>query len=73
MTDLEEALARIDRLEATVADQDRTIEEMNTAIVDQWKQIEALTRRLTLLADQLVEVESRSGLRGTAEPPPPHW
>ncbi|MCE1237943.1 MAG: SlyX family protein [Hyphomicrobiales bacterium] len=73
MTDLEDALTRIDRLEATVADQDRTIEEMNAAIVDQWKRIEALTRRITLLADQLVEVESRSSLRGAPEPPPPHW
>lgn len=73
MTELAEAIARIDRLEATVADQDRTIEDLSRMIVDQWKRIEDLTRRTSLLADQMLEVESRSGLARPADPPPPHW
>lgn len=73
MTELEDALARIDRLEATVADQDRTIEELNAMVVQQWKRIEVLDRRTAMLSDQLLEMESRSGLSRPADPPPPHW
>lgn len=73
MTDLEDALARLERLEAAVADQDRTIEELNAVVLDQWKRIERLTHRTTLLSDQLREVESRSNLTRPADPPPPHW
>ncbi len=73
MTELEDALARIERLEATVADQDRTIEELNAMVVQQWKRIEILDRRTAMLSDQLLEMESRSGLSRPADPPPPHW
>ncbi len=73
MTELEDALARIDRLEATIADQDRTIEELNAMVVQQWKRIEILDRRTAMLSDQLLEMESRSGLSRPADPPPPHW
>lgn len=72
-SDLAEALARIDRLEATVADQDRILEDLNGVVLDQWKHIEDLKRRTAMLTDQLMEMESRSGLRGAPEPPPPHW
>jgi SlyX protein len=70
---LAEALARLDRLEATVADQDRVLEDLNGVVLDQWKLIEELKRRTAMLTDQLLEMESRSGLRGAPEPPPPHW
>ncbi len=73
MTELEDALARIERLEATVADQDRTIEELNAMVVQQWKRLEILDRRTAMLSDQLLEMESRSGLSRPADPPPPHW
>lgn len=73
MTELEEALARIDRLEATVADQDRTLEELNLVVLEQWRRIDELSRRTALLSDQLCEMESGAGLRTTPEPPPPHW
>lgn len=71
--DLAEALARLDRLEATVADQDRVLDDLNGVVLDQWKLIEELKRRTAMLTDQLLEMESRSGLRGAPEPPPPHW
>lgn len=73
MSELADALARIDHLEATVADLDRTLADLDTVVVDQWKRIEELTRRTILLSDQLLEMESRSGLKGAPEPPPPHW
>ena len=73
MTELEDALARIERLEATVADQDRTIEELNAMVVQHWKRLEILDRRTAMLSDQLLEMESRSGLSRPADPPPPHW
>lgn len=73
MTELQAALARIERLEMTVADQDRTLEELNGVVVDQWKRIEELTRRVALVVDQLREVESGAAGRGLPEPPPPHY
>lgn len=70
---LAEAFARLDRLEATVADQDRILEDLNGVVLDQWKLIEELKRRTAMLTDQLMEMESRAGLRTAPEPPPPHW
>ena len=37
---------RLDALESRVAFQDHTIEELNATITAQWKQIDALTRKL---------------------------
>lgn len=68
MTDLAE---RLDALETRIAFQDHTIEELNTTITAQWRQIDLLTRKL----DQM-EQQVRSGVHiadpGT-EPPPPHY
>lgn len=71
MTETEILAQRIDALEAHIAHQDRTIEDLNAAITDQWKQIEELDYRLSRLADELREVES--GVSGEPEPPPPHY
>lgn len=71
MTETETLTRRIDALEAHIAHQDRTIEDLNTAITDQWKQIEDLAYRLSRLADELREVES--SVSGEPEPPPPHY
>jgi SlyX protein len=71
MTEIETLAQRIDALEAHIAHQDRTIEDLNAAITDQWKQIEDLTYRLSRLADELREAESRGA--DEPEPPPPHY
>ena len=71
MTEIKTLTQRIDVLEAHIAHQDRTIEELNAALTDQWKQIEQLTHRLSRLSDQLREVESRGS--DEPEPPPPHY
>jgi SlyX protein len=71
MDDIATLIARIDALEARVAHQDRTIEDLNETITAQWKEIEGLTRQIVRLGDQLQEVRDRApdGL----EPPPPHY
>jgi len=71
MTETLTLTQRIDALEVHIAHQDQTIEDLNTAITDQWKQIEDLTYRLSRLADEMRAVESRG--EHEPEPPPPHY
>ena len=71
MTEIETLTQRIDVLEMRIAHQDQTIEDLNAALTDQWKQIEDLTYRLSRLADELREVENSAA--GEPEPPPPHY
>ncbi|MGN6102093.1 MAG: SlyX family protein [Devosia sp.] len=65
--------ARLEALEIRAAYQERTIEELNAVLAEQWKEIERLGRELRLL-----EAELREALAGLAEtpgeePPPPHY
>jgi SlyX protein len=62
---------RIDALEARLAFQDEAIETLNTTITAQWKQIDALTRQVTLLGERLQEAESDAP--GATNEPPPHY
>jgi SlyX protein len=71
MTEIETLTERIDALEAHIAHQDRTIEELNSALTGQWKQIEDLAYRVGRLTDELREFESSAG--DGPEPPPPHY
>ncbi len=71
MTEIESLTQRIDALEAHIAHQDRTIEDLNTALTDQWRQIEDLAYRMSRLAEMLREVESSGN--SEPEPPPPHY
>ncbi|MDQ0395979.1 SlyX family protein [Labrys monachus] len=73
MNDIDTLTARIDTLETRLAFQDEIIEDLNQAIVAQWKQIEALTRRLARLDDRMQATELRADLAGLPEPPPPHY
>jgi SlyX protein len=71
MTEIETLIQRIDALEMHIAHQDRTIEELNAALTDQWKQVEDLAYRVSRLAEELREVEI--GGSNEPEPPPPHY
>jgi SlyX protein len=71
MTEIETLTQRIDALETHIAHQDQTIEDLNTAITDQWKQIEELAYRVSRLTDELREVQM--GGSNEPEPPPPHY
>jgi SlyX protein len=73
MNDIQELIARIDTLETRVAFQDETIEDLNKAIVEQWKKIEAMTRQLARIEDRVEVGEQRADLAGLPEPPPPHY
>ncbi|HEV7283914.1 MULTISPECIES: SlyX family protein [Kaistia] len=73
-TDAGGALAsRIEALEIRIAYQDETIEDLNSAITAQWKQIDFLTRKISQLTDQLRETTEQIGRPGLPEPPPPHY
>lgn len=71
MTEQAQPTARLEALESRVAFQDRTIEELNDTITDQWKVIDLLRRRLEVLEEQ---VRSGSYIADPSmEPPPPHY
>jgi uncharacterized coiled-coil protein SlyX len=61
--------ARIDALETRLTFQDETIETLNATITAQWKQIDALTRQVALLAERLREAESNAPGAGNERPP----
>jgi len=73
MNEIETLNARVDALEMRLTFQDETIEDLNKAVVEQWKQIEALTRRLNRLDERMEVSEQRADLAGLPEPPPPHY
>ncbi|MCP3472091.1 SlyX family protein [Bradyrhizobium sp. CCGUVB1N3] len=62
---------RIDTLEAKIAYQDDTIEQLNQTITAQWKQIDALTRQIAALNERLQEAEANAP--GAANERPPHY
>ena len=62
--------ARLDALEMRVAYQDQVIEDLNQAIIDQWKQIDSLRRQLAEILNRVREVEDGSA---APERPPPHY
>jgi SlyX protein len=64
--------ARIEALETRIAYQDRTIEDLNTSVTEQWKRIDELSRQVGRMADRLQRVESNAP-SGADEPPPPHY
>ena len=73
MSDTDALARRVEDLEAALAYQEMTLDDLNRVILDQWKRIDDLTRRVAGLSDQLRETESRLGAPGAPEPPPPHY
>ena len=71
MNELKALNERVDALEARVAYQDDTIETLNQTITAQWKQIDALTRKIAELGERLQEAETNAP--GPANEPPPHY
>ena len=62
--------ARIEALEAACAHQDRALVELSETVAAQWKQIDALTRTVLRLRD---EIQGMAPQRSAPEPPPPHY
>jgi SlyX protein len=71
MSDLKTLADRVDTLESRLAFQDHTIEALNKTVTEQWAKIDALTRQLVTLREQLREAESH--MPGLANEPPPHY
>ena len=70
--DKAETVARIEALEIRIVHQDRTIEDLNAAVTEQWKRIEGLTKQVERMTDRLQRVEDNAP-SGEPEPPPPHY
>jgi len=68
-----ETASRIVTLEVRVAHQDRVIEDLNTLVTEQWKQIDALAKQVERMTDRLQRVEENAPSSDTPEPPPPHY
>ena len=68
-----ETASRIVALEVRVAHQDRVIEDLNTLVTEQWKQIDALAKQVERMTDRLQRVEENAPSSDTPEPPPPHY
>jgi SlyX protein len=68
----DEALARFEALEIRIAHQDRTIEDLNAVVRDQWQRIDSLTKTVERVGDRLQRVEDSVPSEGP-EPPPPHY
>ena len=73
MSDITDLTARMVTLETTIVFQDQAIEELNAALAEHFKQIEALKRELSNLGSQLRDVEAHPALAPAGEPPPPHY
>jgi SlyX protein len=72
MNDAETVNTRIEQLEARIAHQERTIEDLNNSVTAQWRQIDGLTKQVERVAARLQHVEDNAP-PGAAEPPPPHY
>ena len=64
---------RLDALEATIAYQEQTIEELREALAEHYRQIEALRRELANITAELRQVAAHPSLAEGPEPPPPHY
>jgi SlyX protein len=60
---------RIEALEARSMFQEATIETLNATVTAQWREIDALKRRITTLSERLAETESNAPAPASEQPP----
>ncbi|GHA15919.1 protein SlyX [Devosia pacifica] len=65
--------ARLEGLEVRVAYQEQTIDDLNKALSEQWRTIDALKRKLSQLEEEVAEAEISARAEGAVERPPPHY
>lgn len=63
---------RLTTLEMRSAEQDKTIDDLSTQIVEQWKVIERLTKKLDVLTERFLTLEEQTA-PGHEITKPPHW
>jgi len=73
MTDPDTLARRLEAVEAALAHQEQTTAELDRVVLDQWRLIDDLRRRVAVLTDRLGEAETRLRQVGPPEPPPPHY
>ncbi|MGH6681299.1 MAG: SlyX family protein [Bradyrhizobium sp.] len=71
MSDVQSLSNRIEALEARLTFQDVTIETLNETVTTQWREIDALNRKIANLGERLREAEAN--VPGPANEPPPHY
>ena len=64
--------SRLDALEARIAHQDATIDDLNRIVTEQWAAIDGLTRHVAALRERVREMAERP-VSAAPEPPPPHY
>lgn len=64
---------RLDDLEAHIAHQDSTIDDLNQVVLEQWNEIRALGEKLARLEAKIQTIEDGSQEDASPEPPPPHY
>jgi SlyX protein len=73
MDRIDHLTGRLDRMEARVAHQDKTIEDLNEVVTGQWREIAKLRRLVERLEGELAEAEQARRDPQRVEPPPPHY
>jgi SlyX protein len=63
---------RLTRLEITVAEQEKTIDELSAEIAEQWKTIERMRKKLDALTERFLELEEQTR-PDVPVTKPPHW
>jgi len=63
---------RLTELEIRIAEQDKTIEDLSSALAEQWKLIDQLARKLNALTGRFLALEEQSAPE-TPVTKPPHW
>ena len=63
---------QIVRLQILAAEQEKTIEELSGQVVEQWKTIEALQKKLDRLTERFLTLEEQTA-PDVSITRPPHW
>lgn len=63
---------RLEQLEILAAEQERTIEELSAQLADQWREMEALKKKLDALTQRFLALEEQTTPAAPATKPP-HW
>lgn len=68
-----EARSRIEALETRIAHQERTIDDLNASVTQQWETIDRLAKQVERMTARLAQVEGHAPRTEGPEPPPPHY
>ncbi|SDD39900.1 MULTISPECIES: SlyX family protein [Kordiimonas] len=73
MADDAKLTERMDDLEVKFAFQQETIETLNSAVTDQWTEIDRLKKSLAQLQGQIADLEDSQGPADPGNIKPPHY